>query len=37
VQQDKSVFLISHRTELCDLADNVLNIKFENGLTRIAA
>lgn len=35
VEKDKSIFLITHRTELTDLADNTMTVVFENGLSTI--
>jgi DNA repair exonuclease SbcCD ATPase subunit len=35
VERNKSLFLISHRTELCDLSDHTMRIVLENGLSTI--
>lgn len=35
VEQNKSLFLISHRAELCDMSDHTLIIQLENGLSTI--
>lgn len=37
VREDKSIFLITHRQELVDMADHVLAVNMQNGLTQIAA
>jgi DNA repair exonuclease SbcCD ATPase subunit len=37
VHEDKSVFLITHRQPLVDIADHVLSVNFENKLSQIAA
>lgn len=36
-KEDKSIFLITHRQELVDMADHVLSVNMQNGLTQIAA
>jgi DNA repair exonuclease SbcCD ATPase subunit len=35
VQEGKSVFLITHKQEICDMAQNTMLVEYQNGLTTI--